>query len=393
MKKIKSLVWRLLFVAQQVLLNSADFLFRLVVSHEGRISWVVGVDETAANVHYISQALPNSFSISIGTNRYYGFQYNQTAPSGKLSNLLFRIFCAPILLAYLLNRSDGFFYIGNTRFLISRFDEGEYELKYLKGRSKRIVLFYCGSDIRSPKLALEQSRIHGNEVFVSYLGPNFLTEEFEQTLKRRASASEKYAECIFTASVDQASYFTKKTTPFMYFYPDNLFHYNENKFRQIGAPKIIHAPSNPMIKGTQLVRAAISRLRREGFKFTYVELIGVPNQVVLEELRSAHIALNEFYAFVPGLFGVEAMAAHCALLTAADEDIEPDLPRGSNNAWLVTRTYEIYDHLKLLLGNPELMKRYADSGFEWASRYAAQSQSSQRLREILSRSNSSAVKC
>ena len=141
------------------------------------------------------------------------------------------------------------------------------------------------------------------------------------------------------------------------------------------------------------MRAAISRLRREGFKFTYVELIGVPNQVVLEELRSAHIALNEFYAFVPGLFGVEAMAAHCALLTAADEDIEPDLPRGSNNAWLVTRPYEIYDHLKLLLGNPELMKRYADSGFEWATRYAAQSQSSQRLREILSRSNSSTVKC
>lgn len=388
MRKLKSLVWRLLFVTQKVLLNGTDYLCRIVPSRKGKLSWVVGVDEVAANVHYISQALPNSFSISIGTNRYYGFEYNQTAPSGRFANLLYRIVCAPVLLGYLLNRSDGFFYIGSPRFLISKFDEGEYELKYLKGRSKRIVLFYCGSDIRSPKLALEQSEIHGNEVFVSYLAPDYLTEEFEQTLKQRASVSEKYAEYIFSASVDQISYFSRKTTPFLYFYPDNLFNYNEEKFRKIGVSKIVHAPSNPIIKGTQLVRAAISRLHHEGFNFSYVELIGVPNHVVLEELRSAHIALNEFYAFVPGLFGVEAMAARCALLTAADEEIEPDLPRGSNNAWLVTRTYQIYDHLKLLLGNTELTKRYADSGFEWATRYAAQSQSSQRLREMLNRSNS-----
>ena len=34
------------------------------------------------------------------------------------------------------------------------------------------------------------------------------------------------------------------------------------------------------------------------------------------------IVLNGFYALMPGVFGIEAMANYCALMTAADETIE-----------------------------------------------------------------------
>jgi len=179
------------------------------------------------------------------------------------------------------------------------------------------------------------------------------------------------------------SYFTKKTQPFIYFYPDENFTKNDTKFSNIKTYKICHAPTSPIIKGTQLVRAAIAKLRAEGYLFEYVELIGLSNEVVLEELRSTHIVLNEFYAFVPGVFGIEAMASSCALITSADENIEPDLPSGSKDAWYITKYYEVYDHLKDLLNSPDLIKKYADAGYEWAIENASCSRSSVKLMSLL----------
>ena len=85
----------------------------------------------------------------------------------------------------------------------------------------------------------------------------------------------------------------------------------------------------------------------------------MPNQVVLEHLKSAHIVLNQFYAFTPGLFGIESMANHCAVLMSADPNIETGLPQDSKDAWMITKYWEVYDNLKYLLDNPEKIKYYA----------------------------------
>lgn len=113
------------------------------------------------------------------------------------------------------------------------------------------------------------------------------------------------------------------------------------------------------------------------------ELIDASNAVVIDWLRKSHLVLNEFYAFVPGLFGVEAMANYCCLLTGADESLEPDLPRGSNRAWCVTRYYQIYDHLKKFLDHPELMKVQAEAGYQWVLQNAAISKTGPKLQKML----------
>lgn len=92
----------------------------------------------------------------------------------------------------------------------------------------------------------------------------------------------------------------------------------------------------------------------------------MPNQKVVETLSSAHILLNQFYAFAPSVLAIEAMACHCAVLTSADADIEPCLAAGANKAWCVTPYWEVFDNLKRLLDKKELIKQYADSGYDWA---------------------------
>lgn len=373
---------------QRILLHGAYWVCRLWPGRRAQEhSWVVGVEELAALVKYVSQAIPGSFSVSLSCNRMYDFTYGFSLLRTRWStfDLIRKLVIGPILLGYLATRSRGFFYIGAMGFLLGH-DGREAELRFLRGKKRKIVCFFCGSDIRSPRLMkqLEQNlQLENIATYLSLVSPQFLTEEYDHARKLLAEVSERYADIIFNAAVDQRSYLTRPTHPFVYFYPEANFHRDPAKFQNISLVKIVHAPSQPLIKGTQIVRAAITRLRREGYDFEYVEFSGVKNHVVLEGLRTAHIVLNEFYAFVPGVFGVEAMANYCVLLTSADETIETGLPKGSNGAWVVTKYYEIYDRLKEQLDHPERFAAQAEAGYNWALEHAATASSGKRLCEVL----------
>ena len=383
----KSVLRRMAFFAQRILLHISYCIARIRTTRKSKpISWVVGVEEIAACVKYISEAIPNSCSVSLAANPFYDFpyQYCLVGHPGLLTTLR-RIAIGPILLGRLAARAQGFLYVGASGFLLD-YDQRAFEFNFLSKRQIRIACFFCGSDIRSPRLMRELEREMQLENIATYLPQLSSPDNFnliDNEKRRVAEVAERHARVIFTASVDQKGYFTRKTYPYLYFYPDEKFHRNPDKFHGPTRIRVVHAPTNQAIKGTQLVRAAVAKLRRENYQFDYIELIGVKNTVVLETLRSAHIVLNEFYAFVPGLFGVEAMASYCVLLTSADEEIERDLPRGSNRAWVVTKYYEIYDRLKEQLDHPESLAAQAELGHQWALEHGATSNSGRRIREAL----------
>lgn len=115
-----------------------------------------------------------------------------------------------------------------------------------------------------------------------------------------------------------------------------------------------------------------------------VELIGVPHAEVKHALERAHIVLNEFYAYVPGVFGVEAMAAGAVLLTSADEQIETDLPEGSNQAWIVTRHFEVTERLRgVLSSSPQELLAKAEAGQSWVRAHATSEASGRVIRSAL----------
>jgi hypothetical protein len=318
----------------------------------------------------------------LNQNRYYDFVYDFALNGGKFQRLI----AGPLLLGYLVNQADNFFYISKKGFLMYEIDQRDFEFDFLRKKNKKIACFFCGSDIRAPLLMLKFAKENDIELIANYflwVNPKSFTMEYDNIIRNRARVAEKHASLIFTASTDQMSYFSRKTEPFIYFFPDNNFYKDEEKFNNVKRVKIVHAPSSPIIKGTQLVRAAIAKLKKEGYPIDYEELMGVSNETVLRELRSSHIVLNEFYALVPGLFGVEAMASYCALMTSADENLEKDLPPGSNNAWFVTRNFEVYDNLKTLLDNPTLMKKYAEAGYAWAWENASLTSSGRKLSALL----------
>ena len=147
--------------------------------------------------------------------------------------------------------------------------------------------------------------------------------------------------------------------------------------------KILHAPTNMMFKGTPLVRAAIKKLQMENYDFDYVELQNTKNKIVLEHLKTTDIVLNQFYSFIPAVFGIEAMASNCAVLMSADPNIDNVITENNKNAWLITRYWEIYDNLKYLLDNPDKIKFYADNGYECAKKYHTSEAMGEYLNNIL----------
>ncbi len=71
---------------------------------------------------------------------------------------------------------------------------------------------------------------------------------------------------------------------------------------------ILHAPSDPVVKGTSLIRQEISRLKKMGYPIEYVELKGQPNEVVLKELNKCDFIIDQLYSDTP-MAGFNAEAA------------------------------------------------------------------------------------
>lgn len=305
----------------------------------------------------LKNLFPNTYTVSLSKNSFYSSDYNIfNKYNNKLLSKLYRGFCGPIALGFLSNKSNKFLYIWKTGFLIDR----ELEFKFLKSKRKKIVCMFVGSDIRSLELRkklYKKLNIDGSANYLDQINN-------EKEVKEVARVADKFADVIFSASVDQVSYLeSKQYFPFFYYNKDN-FYCNDDKFNN--KIKIIHAPSNPLIKGTQVVRAAIKKLELEGYSFEYLEIQNMNNSILLEHLKSTHIVLNEFYAFALGVLSIEAMANHCAVLTSSDPLIEIGLPQNEKDAWFKTQAWEIYDNLKYLLDNPKKIKYYADNGFDYA---------------------------
>ena len=394
---LRKIVVATIYAFQVFLLQVSYASFKVVRTRSvERKDWAVGLDEVAAHLYHISIALDSSVSVCLSKHPFYSYSYDYSlSPKIKQGffRYLLRIIYAPVLLGYLCHKVNGFFYVAGAGFLLEEFDGRDYELRFIKNRGLKVVCFFCGSEIRSMKLMDELSVRLNRDVITTYqkiIHPNLASPYCENLRKRLANSADQYADFIFNAPTDQISYIQRQVHPFINFYPDNDFKRNDAKFIGMNCINVVHAPSSPLIKGTPLVRAAVKKLKVEGYEFDYRELIGVKNNEVMDALNQAHIVLNEFYAFVPGQFGVEAMASHCALVTSADDRIETSLSPGANEAWMVTEYWNIYDNLKRLLDDHALIKQYADAGFAWASEHCSYQKSSVRLKALLETPDTSA---
>lgn len=373
-----------LFLIQKVLLNLSILIFGFF-SKKNKVGMIVGTEEIASILYSLTAALPSAKSVNLKFNPYYDEGYDYYFGKHKWLQPFMRLF-SPILLGYLLVNNKTFIYISGEGFLNRRVDGGEYEFKKLKQHGCNVICYFTGSDIRSFKLLDKFGADKGIDVITTYqpISHKGIDSQHNENVRRMlGQVADKYASVVFNPSTDQMAYIERKCHPFLYFADEKKIQYIPEKYKR-DKKVVLHAPSSPIIKGTPIVRAAIKQLQEEGYDFEYVELIGVPNTQVMSELAKAHIVLNEFYAFVPGVFGVEAMMNNAVLLTSADKNLEPTLFEGANDAWVVTPYWQIYNNLKQALDSSmDELKEQADNGTRWVEKYCTYEFSAKYLNQVI----------
>jgi glycosyltransferase involved in cell wall biosynthesis len=185
----------------------------------------------------------------------------------------------------------------------------------------------------------------------------------EEIRSEKAIRIEKYADHVFTRS--DCAQFLKRDYHLLWLPIDlRTLRFSEKDYS--GSVVVVHAPSEPRVKGTKYVLEAVKRLKQEGYKFHFDLCSDMKNSEIREMLGSTQIAIDQLILPGYGLFAVEAMGSGCAVLGSAVpgyNGFPMELP-------IMTTTPDtIYKNLRLLLEDKELRAKMSHDGRAYVQKY------------------------
>ncbi|GAA2929390.1 hypothetical protein GCM10010458_09810 [Microbacterium luteolum] len=91
-------------------------------------------------------------------------------------------------------------------------------------------------------------------------------------------------------------------------------------------PRVVHAPTNPHVKGTPLIVPTAQRLHDEGL-IEFIQLERTPNEEMPGVLASADVVLDQFRVGDYGVAACETMAAGRVVLAHATDQVRAEVER------------------------------------------------------------------
>ena len=285
--------------------------------HSGTGRVFVGVWEISNMVFTIAEALRlggyevETLLIDTPFSQYYGDNVYDDRVRWPRAD---RIYRAPIdrtrfnvqmaiRLVRAARRCDTFVFVWRYSFLPFQLDIG-----LLRLLGKRVVVFFCGDDVRYKPIQVELDRRvlekpwwppSDSPAFASWMswGRGFFEALWTVKLAEKTG-------CHIVGTRDSATFQGRTYSGFMM--PQRML--VDGPRRASGEPLIIHAPTNPDIKGTRQVEAAVEQLRKEGLSFRFQLVQGLPASELDDLLRECEIVIDQPGVW-PGRLGITAMAA------------------------------------------------------------------------------------
>ncbi len=134
-------------------------------------------------------------------------------------------------------------------------------------------------------------------------------------------------------------------------------------------PKVVHAPTNPNLKGTGDIAPIARRLHDEGL-IEYIELTGIPNDEMPAVFRDADIVLDQFRTGDYGVGACETMAAGRIVLAHISDQVREEVARAAGMDLPVPEaTIDTLDAvLRDILARREHYREIAAAGPEYVRR-------------------------
>jgi hypothetical protein len=128
-------------------------------------------------------------------------------------------------------------------------------------------------------------------------------------------------------------------------------------------PKVVHVPSNPLLKGTDLIDPRLRRLAQRGV-IEYVRAEGLPSAEVARLYRQADIVADQFRMGIYGVAAVEAMALGRLVVSDVDPAVAATVQDRAGLALPILKVAakDLEAALEAIAADPEPARRLAQAG-------------------------------
>lgn len=255
---------------------------------------------------------------------------------------------------------DIFFFTYNSSFFP---DKRDFAL--LKKAGKKIVVNFCGTDIRW-KPAMNQEFDKHNMYSIPYDG--FYDENVSVLRQLDAlRVAEKYADIILSLP-NQSQLAIRPYHNF--FYPICLDEIEENSTQRKDKPVVAHAPSVRNIKGTKYVLDVFERLQQDGVIFEPLLIENMSYSEALEAYKKTDLLVGQMFCPGGGKQSFELLAGGKVVLTCMGYDAGyPQFEKKEECPIIDVNKDNLYDVLKDTIENYELRQSLAKKGRAYVDKY------------------------
>lgn len=220
--------------------------------------------------------------------------------------------------------------------------------EYLRGQSTRIASLMMGSDVRDYDLFKSQYGVTCWQFPKEYYSRS--TAEKRQLIR----IHERHADAIFSVP-DQMGLAER---PYHHLQVPLHLHRLHYRVPCREIPRVLHAPSVPHVKGTDVIEQAMATLREQGVAFEFLSVRNMAHADLIAVLSDVDVVVDELVCHGPGWLSFEAMGSGCAVATRYLDE-SPSCFRPP--VWNINE-HTIVERLRILLTDQELRVRLAEAG-------------------------------
>lgn len=232
------------------------------------------------------------------------------------------------------------------------------DLEIIHREGKSMVMHHWGNDVRTHALATANNRY-------AYTGDSPPEEQIHTSLLSisryiRHAIVQDYEVYPYVKAYYQKVHVLPITMDVMQeepSYPD----INQSN------PLVLHAPTNPLFKGTEAIETAIERLQKEGIQFRYQRIEKMSHGTAKQLYKNADIVVDQILCGSYGMLAVESMSLGKPVVGYIRDDLIPLFPM--RPPIVSANPDNIYDVLKELILYPAMRVKKGKEGRKYAEKY------------------------
>lgn len=191
------------------------------------------------------------------------------------------------------------------------------DIDALRRAGVEVGLVFHGSEVRSPR---EHARSHPFSPFSDPTDP--YTARLQAVTDRNVALLDEFVGPVFVSTPDQLDYVPRASwLPVVIDLADWPL---QERTRPV--PLVVHAPSNPILKGTPVVEEVAGRLAAQG-RIEYRQVSGMQPADAAALVRDADIVIDQLLLGLYGVLACEGLASGAVVLGHVGDPLRGRVPR------------------------------------------------------------------